>query len=80
MSTFLGLSKDVARHGNIQHPVVIISFDINTTLQLTLPIFLYFVGLGERQEMVLGVLMSNLFDAKIINHECELDGTADMPP
>ncbi len=47
VSIFLKLSEDVARHGYVQHPVVIIPFEIDTTVQLFFSVFLYFVGHGK---------------------------------
>ncbi len=75
----LKLSEDVARHGYVQRPVVMIPFEIDNAVQLMFTVFLYFIDLGESLPKMLGVLMSNVFNAKIIDHMHELDETADMP-
>ena len=76
----LKLSGDVARHVYVQWPVVLILFEIDTTVQLTFPDLLHIVGLGEHLAKVFVMLMPDIFHAKIIDHKHEFDGMADMPP
>ena len=55
------LALDVARHGNVEGPFVIIPFELDSAVQVARPVFDEFVLFGQSWENIRMKLVKNIF-------------------
>ena len=66
---------DVFKHGEVDQPRGVVPMEINPKVEFATPIMLNGIEFLQRPHEVFGMLLENIFDAKIISAKYEGDGT-----
>ena len=80
MFVFVQLYFDVPRHGNVEGPLGVIPFEFYSAVQFARPDFDEFVFFANAFDEVVGMLLSHIFDTKIVDDKQESDGTPFVLP
>jgi hypothetical protein len=61
----------IARHGEIDSAVDIVPFEMDAQVEVAISVSCHFVLGGNDIEEMLGMLVTNAFDAEVIDHKGE---------
>ncbi len=66
---------DIFQHQHMDFSLLIVPINVHAKVFLAIPFLRALVVHVENLEQVLGVFLANVFHAKIVNAECEGDGS-----
>ena len=71
---------DILKHGEVDQPRGVVPMEVNPKVEFVAPIMLNGIELLQRPHEVFGMLLENIFDAKIINAKSKRDGAPLVRP
>jgi hypothetical protein len=80
MLVFLQLIDDVAWHGNVEGACVVIPFEVYAPVEVAIPILGELIFVFDAHDKVVGIFLTRIFHAEIVDNKCEGDGVCHVLP
>ena len=80
MLEFVKGSGEVAWHGQVNGSMDVVPFECDSTVEFSSPIFSDAVVLSDAVAEMISVLLADVLDSKIVDHQGKCDGAPSVTP